>query len=37
MFDGMTANNDHLNFSANKASGTKDHGVICARFKYKTD
>jgi len=35
MFDGMTVNNDHLNFDDHKESGTNDHGVICARFKYK--
>ncbi|MHC1550207.1 endonuclease/exonuclease/phosphatase family protein [Phyllobacterium sp. K27] len=35
MFDGMTANNDHLNFKDHKESGTNDHGVICATFKYK--
>lgn len=35
MFDGMTVNNDHLNFDDHKESGTNDHGVIVARFKYK--
>lgn len=35
MFDGMTVNNDHLNFDDHKTSGTNDHGVICAKFKYK--
>lgn len=35
MFDGMTVNNDHLNFDDHKTSGTNDHGVICARFKHK--
>ncbi len=35
MFDGMTVNNDHLNFDDHKASGTNDHGVICATFQYK--
>jgi hypothetical protein len=35
MFDGMTVNNDHLNFDDHKESGTNDHGVICATFKYK--
>ncbi len=35
MFDGMTVNNDHLNFEDHKARGTGDHGIVCARFKYK--
>jgi len=35
MFDGMTVNNDHLNFDDHKDSGTNDHGVICATFKHK--
>jgi len=35
MFDGMTVNNDHLNFADHKQSGTNDHGLICAHFKYK--
>jgi predicted extracellular nuclease len=35
MFDGMTVNNDHLNFDDHKQSGTNDHGLICATFKYK--
>lgn len=35
MFDGMTVNNDHLNFDDHKESGTNDHGVICATFKHK--
>ena len=35
MFDGMSVNNDHLNFDDHKATGTNDHGVICATFKYK--
>jgi predicted extracellular nuclease len=35
MFDGMSVNNDHLNFEDHKATGTNDHGVICATFKYK--
>ena len=34
MFDGMTVDNDHLNFDDHKESGT-DHGVICATFKHK--
>ena len=35
MFDGMTVQNDHLNFDDHKESGTNDHGVICAAFKYR--
>lgn len=35
MFDGMTVNNDHLNFEDPKVFGFNDHGVICAGFKYK--
>ncbi len=35
MFDGMTVNNDHLNFENHKETGTNDHGIICATFKYK--
>ncbi|MGV6872273.1 endonuclease/exonuclease/phosphatase family protein [Pseudochelatococcus sp. B33] len=35
MFDGMTVNNDHLSFDDHKESGTNDHGVIRAVFKYK--
>lgn len=34
-FDGMSINNDHPNFEDYKATGTYDHGVICATFKYK--
>ncbi len=34
VFDGMTVNNDHLNFDDHKESGTNDHGIICARFRY---
>ena len=30
MFDGMTVNNDHLNFDNHKETGTNDHGIICA-------
>jgi endonuclease/exonuclease/phosphatase family metal-dependent hydrolase len=33
MFDGMTVNNDHLNFADHKQSGTNDHGLICAHFR----
>ncbi|WP_420963737.1 endonuclease/exonuclease/phosphatase family protein [Brucella sp. IR073] len=35
MFDGMNVHNDHLNFSDHKETGTNDHGVVCAAFKYK--
>lgn len=35
MFDGMTVNNDHLSFDDHKESGTNDHGVVRAVFKYK--
>ncbi|PPD43618.1 MAG: nuclease [Methylocystis sp.] len=35
MFNGMTVNNDHLNFEDHKETGTNDHGIICASFKYK--
>jgi hypothetical protein len=34
MFDGMTVNNDHLNRD-DKESGSNDHGLICAHFKYR--
>jgi hypothetical protein len=36
MFDGMTVNNDHLNFDDPKVFGFNDHGIICAGFKYKS-
>ena len=35
MFNGMTVNNDHLNVDDHKESGTNDHGIICATFKYR--
>lgn len=35
MFDGMTVSNDHLHFPDHKATGTNDHGIVCARFKFK--
>ena len=35
MFDGMTVNNDHLNFDDHKVRGTNDHGIVCATFKHK--
>jgi endonuclease/exonuclease/phosphatase family metal-dependent hydrolase len=34
IFDGLSINNDHLNFDDHKADGTTDHGVIRATFKY---
>lgn len=34
-FDGMTVENDHLNFDDHKVSGTTDHGIIRAAFKWK--
>ena len=34
MFDGLTINNDHLNFDDHKADGTTDHGLVRATFKY---
>lgn len=34
IFDGMSINNDHLNFEDHKADGSTDHGVIRATFKY---
>lgn len=35
LFDGMIVNNDHLNFSQHKTTGTNDHGIVRAEFKYK--
>jgi hypothetical protein len=35
LFDGMTVMNDHLNWDDHKTSGTNDHGIISASFKYK--
>lgn len=34
IFDGLSINNDHLNFDDHKADGTADHGVIRAVFRY---
>ena len=34
-FDGLEINNDHLNIDDHKLSGTGDHGIIRARFKYR--
>lgn len=33
-FDGLTIANDHLNEDQHKETGTGDHGVVRARFKY---
>lgn len=33
-FDGMDIRNDHLNDKNPKQTGSTDHGIICARFKY---
>jgi endonuclease/exonuclease/phosphatase family metal-dependent hydrolase len=35
MFDGMTVMNDHLNWDDHKVSGTNDHGIVSARFRYR--
>ncbi len=35
MFDGLVVNNDHLNFDDHAESGTNDHGIISATFKYR--
>ncbi len=35
LFDGMVVMNDHLNWDDHKESGTNDHGIISARFKYR--
>jgi endonuclease/exonuclease/phosphatase family metal-dependent hydrolase len=35
LFDGLIINNDHLNTDDHKVTGTNDHGVIRANFKYK--
>lgn len=35
IFDGLTINNDHLNFEDHKERGTNDHGIVRATFKYK--
>lgn len=34
-FDGLTIANDHLNDDAHKETGTGDHGIVRARFKYQ--
>jgi hypothetical protein len=35
LFDGMVVMNDHLNWDDHGESGTNDHGIISARFKYR--
>jgi hypothetical protein len=35
LFEGMTVNNDHLNFDDHKADGTNDHGIIRALFRHR--
>ena len=35
LFDGMVVMNDHLNWDDHATSGTNDHGIIRARFKYR--
>lgn len=35
LFDGLSINNDHLNFDDHKASGSNDHGVVRAVFKHR--
>jgi endonuclease/exonuclease/phosphatase family metal-dependent hydrolase len=35
LFDGMTVNNDHLDFDNHKADGTNDHGIVRAVFKHR--
>ena len=35
LFDGMVVMNDHLNWDDHKDSGTNDHGIVSARFRYR--
>ncbi len=35
LFDGLVINNDHLNFDNHKESGTNDHGIVRASFRWK--
>lgn len=35
LFDGMVVMNDHLNWDDHKESGTNDHGIVSARFRYR--
>ncbi len=34
LFDGLVINNDHLNFENHKETGTGDHGIVKASFKF---
>ena len=34
-FDGLDISNDHLNIDDHKTSGTSDHGVVRAQFRYR--
>ena len=35
LFDGLVINNDHLNFDDHKESGSNDHGIVRATFRYR--
>ncbi|MET8776840.1 endonuclease/exonuclease/phosphatase family protein [Nocardia sp. NPDC004654] len=35
LFDGLTINNDHLNFENHRESGTGDHGLVKVGFAFK--
>ncbi len=35
LFEGLSINNDHLNFDNHKADGTNDHGIIRADFSFR--
>ncbi|WP_458094054.1 endonuclease/exonuclease/phosphatase family protein [Roseomonas sp. WA12] len=35
IFDGMSVRNDHLDSADHKADGTNDHGIVCARFRFR--
>ncbi|NHB77141.1 endonuclease/exonuclease/phosphatase family protein [Rhodobacter calidifons] len=35
LFAGMVVMNDHLNWDDHKDSGTNDHGIVSARFRYR--
>ncbi len=34
-FDGMTVDNDHLNYDDHKETGTNDHGIVKVTFRYR--
>ncbi|MBX7482787.1 endonuclease/exonuclease/phosphatase family protein [Qipengyuania qiaonensis] len=34
-FDGLTIENDHLNFDNHKENGTGDHGIVMVKFRHK--